>query len=82
MRYYFKVGLAIDQLLNALLGGWPDESLSARAYRWDRDGKCGWPLRVINHIFFWQIDHCFEAYCAEQEMQHLPPEYRDNGDDI
>lgn len=51
MKYYFKVGLAVDQLLNALMGGWPDESFSARAYRWDRDNKRSWPLRIINHIF-------------------------------
>lgn len=52
MTYYHKVGLALDQLLNALMGGMPDESVSARAYRWDRDGKRSWPKKFINGLFF------------------------------
>ena len=62
MTYPLKVGLALDQLLNAILGGWPDESLSARAYRWDRDGKRSWPKKVINALFFWMKDHCKSSY--------------------
>ena len=76
MKYQHKIFLALDQLLNAILGGYPDESLSARAYRWDVDGKRSWPKRVINAMFFWQRDHCYSAYHCEQELRHLPPEYR------
>lgn len=77
MKYPHKVGLALDQLLNAILGGYPDESLSARAYRWDRDGKRKWPCRIINALFFWMKNHCKSAYHCEQELRHLPPEYRE-----
>ena len=77
MKYPHKVGLALDQLLNAVLGGYPDESLSARAYRWDRDGKRSWPKKVINAMFFRMRDHCYSAYHCEQELRHLPPEYRE-----
>lgn len=77
MKYQHKVGLALDQLLNAMLGGYPDESLSARAFRWHRDGKRSYPYRIINAMFFWMKDHCRSAYHCEQELRHLPPEYRD-----
>lgn len=77
MTYPHKVGLAFDQLLNALMGGMPDESVSAHAYRWHRDGKRSWPYRVINAMFFWQKDHCKSAYHCEQELRHFPPEYRE-----
>jgi hypothetical protein len=77
MKYYHKVGLALDQLLNAILGGMPDESVSARAYRWHRDGKRSWPYKLINKLFFWMEDHCWSAYHCEQELRHMPPEYRD-----
>ena len=77
MTYFHKVGLGIDQLINALLGGYPDESLSARAYRWDRDGKRSWPKKIINLIFFWMNDHCRSAYHCEQELRHMPLEYRE-----
>ena len=77
MTYFHKVGTALDQLLNAILCGWPDESLSARAYRWRRDGKRAWPAKVINALFVWQQDHVASAYHVEQERRHFPPEYRE-----
>ena len=76
MNYFRSVAIAVDQLLNALIGGWPDESLSSRAYRvgltYDK-----WVLAsVINALFFWQQNHCKSAYENEQERRHLPPELR------
>lgn len=69
--------IALDQLLNALLGGFADETLSARAWR---EGKTsgGWnKFRVfIDALFFWQRQHCFNAYLAEYQRKHLPGEYR------
>ena len=76
MRYFRHLATALDQLLNALLGGYCDESLSARAYRWRRDGKRQWAAQTINALFFWQKDHCFSAYGNEQARRQLPPEYR------
>ena len=38
--------IAVDQLLNTLLGGWPDETLSSRCYRWARGGVRAWHRRV------------------------------------
>ena len=77
MTYPHKVGLALDQLLNAVIGGYPDESISARAYRWDRDGKRHWVKKCINALFFWQKDHCRSAHHTEIELRHMPPEYRE-----
>lgn len=40
----FQVMVAVDQLVNTLLGGWADETLSARAYRHAKRivvGQCG-----------------------------------------
>ena len=34
MSYLLRLLIALDQLANALIGGHPDETLSARAYRW------------------------------------------------
>ena len=38
MTYGKRTLIAFDQLINTLLGGWPDETLSSRCYRWARDG--------------------------------------------
>lgn len=75
--------IAIDQLINVMItpfmaSAWADETLSARAYRAERDqklfGKIFRPM--IDWMFFWQIGHCEQAYEREQERMHVPPEYR------
>lgn len=75
---YFQVLVAIDQLLNTLVGGYADETLSARAYRRYLRGK-PWCARVINVLFFWQDNHCKTAYESELADRQLPPEYRERG---
>lgn len=67
-----QIAIAVDQLANALLGGMADETLSARAHR---TGSAWEP--VIDALFFWQSDHCFESYMSEKDRKQLPQEYRD-----
>lgn len=78
MNYLLSVWISIDQLLNALLLGAPDESLSSRAYRADRDGKAfGRFFRpLIDGIFFWQNRHCHAAYLAEVQRKQLSKNFR------
>jgi hypothetical protein len=75
-RYLLNVGIAVDQLINAIAGGSPDETISAAAYR-NRWKSHGWWLtyKLINGLFFWQHDHCQSSYNAEIERKHLPEEY-------
>ena len=72
----FQVLVAIDQLVNTLLWGTADETLSARAWRHHLDGSRDWPYKLIDALFFWQSDHCRQAYESEMERAHLPKEYR------
>ena len=67
-----QIAIAFDQLLNALLGGMADETLSARAHR---TGSVLEPL--IDALFFWQMGHCFQSYLSEKDRKQLPQEYRD-----
>ena len=52
MTYIEGLFIAFDQFINAVLGGWPDETLSSRCYRWARDGVRAWPRRVVDGLFF------------------------------
>jgi hypothetical protein len=65
--------IAFDQFLNALLfGGWADETISARAWReFPRLAK------VIDAVFWFDPDHCFESYVSEQLRSQSPPEQRE-----
>lgn len=76
MIYAKKILIALDQLVNAILAGWPDETLSSRTFRWEKDGVRKWPRRLIDHLFFWEEQHCFQSYQSEREGRQLPPELR------
>jgi len=79
MRWYGKqILIALDQMFNAVCGGWADETLSARAHR------CKWKKRErwINSLFRWEKNsegkrnHCEQAYEHEIDRKDLPEEYR------
>lgn len=72
-----QVLIAIDQLLNTLLGGFCDETLSARAYRQTFKGN-HLPRKIIDGLFFWQKSHCYQSYLSEKQRKQLPLEYRTN----
>ena len=76
MTYGKSVLIAIDQLVNALLAGWPDETLSSRAWRWEKNGRRSWPRRAIDLIFFMEKDHCRNSFESERARRQLPPELR------
>ena len=87
---YFQVLVALDQLVNTLAGGYAggkglgrvnyaDETVSSRANRGKLKGRPGL-ARIINGLFFWQVDHCREAYESELNRSQLPPELRSAND--
>ena len=75
-RYLKQVLIAFDQLINALLGGWADESLSAHAWRQHLEGKRNWPYLLIDAILFFDGYHCRTSYESELERTQLPPSMR------
>ena len=66
MTYGKRTLIAVDQLLNTLLGGWPDETLSSRCTAGARRGE-SMPRRVVDGLFFWQREHCKSSYESERE---------------
>lgn len=66
--------IALDQLLNTLLLGEPDETLSSRAFRADQANKIfGRIFRpTIDLIFFWQDNHCKQSFLSEINKKQLP----------
>lgn len=77
MTWLLNLGIALDQLLNALLLGAPDETLSSRAYRADRDNKVFGRLfrPLIDVLFFWQDQHCHSAYMSEVHRRQYPKHF-------
>ena len=72
----FQVLVALDQLVNTLLGGMADESVSSRLHRRRLRGKpC--LANAVDRLFFWQDEHCKTAYESELARQHLPLNMRE-----
>ncbi|MFC0925092.1 DNA helicase UvrD [Pasteurella multocida] len=76
-KYLLNIAIAIDQGFNALFFGSPDETLSSRAYRGAvlaKKPKKKWKVlyKAINKMFFWQVDHCKQAYESEVKRRQYP----------
>ena len=79
IRHWFKQSMvAIDQLANALSGGWADETLSSRLWR-NRE-RPGWrQARSCLDFLAARLgdnDHCRTAYESEMKRLQCPPELR------
>lgn len=77
MNYFYKLAIAVDQLANVIVGGYPDETLSARTWRKSKESKKWEMFRFfVDLIFFFDPDHCFTSYLSEQDRKHYPAYYR------
>lgn len=80
MKYITKVLLGLDQFGNTLLGGAPDETISARSGRLKNGSRLvdrlWWkPLAWgLNHI---QPGHTEGAICHEEDGSQQDPAYKD-----
>jgi hypothetical protein len=82
--------LGIDQTANTLVYmpgdgfGFADETLSARSWRLQQKGNklAGLFRKVIDVLFFWDKQHCYNSFLSEVLRTHLPPDYRRTGFDI
>ena len=70
--YLLNILISFDQLVNVLFLGQPDETISSRAWRC-KDANSFWKVMhsLINKLFFFQKDHCFNAYLAEVERKQI-----------
>jgi hypothetical protein len=74
-QYTFNIALALDQYINTLLLGDPDDSLSGRCGRAEATGKPKWFVKIarptIDFIFlklFKQVDHCKSSIELEENL--------------
>ena len=79
-KWIFQILIGIDQLANALAGGYADETLSSRAHRMREKGQpyWRWTAGLIDALFFWQKGHCEAAWHSEMKRLQLPPHMRDS----
>ena len=74
--------IALDQLVWVLLtlgAGSPDETVSAAAWRSEsKGGLFGRVARpLLDTLFFFDKQHCYNSYLSEVNRKHLPKEYHE-----
>ena len=71
--YLLNIAIAVDQLLNTVFKGYPDETLSSRCYRLSgRYWYAALARRALDFLFRpWGPNHCYEAYQSEVKRKHL-----------
>ena len=75
--WLINVLIALDQLAGAIiLGSKADMTISAQAWLWHVQGRRHWLYRLIDRLFWWQKNHCYQSYLSELNRTQLPPEMR------
>lgn len=71
--YCWNLAIAVDQLANTIIGGYPDETISSRVYRYSKEHRCANVIRIVLDLVFrpWGANHCQEAFESELERNHL-----------
>lgn len=74
--------IGLDQLVWVLLtlgAGSPDETVSAAAWRSEKQGKLFGQLArpLLDALFFFDKQHCYNSYLSEIQRKHLPKEYHE-----
>jgi len=60
--YLINFLVSIDQLLNTILGGYPDETISSRIGKYIRRNSPGWlPNKLNKFLGFLEKDHCVKS---------------------
>jgi hypothetical protein len=80
-RRILNILIGLDQFLFCLVtlgNAYPDETLSAAAWRWELTGR--WQGRLlrplIDLLFFFDPEHCRKSFESEVQKAHLPAAYR------
>lgn len=78
-----NVAIGIDQLVNTFFGGTPDETLSSRCFRLARINNqpssiAEFAMKQIDKLFFWQKNHCYNAFLTELARKQLPSVYQNS----
>ena len=74
-KYFLNIAICLDFLGNAILAGYPGETMSSRIAR-NRPAKWACVGCRILAFMFRNPNHCDEAETAERNDSYIPPSLR------
>lgn len=66
-RYFWNILVSIDQLLNTILAGDPDMTISGRAGRAVNEGRCRLCKAFCKFVDWFDKDHCKKTAAKEAD---------------
>ena len=78
VQYINKVCISFSIMLNVILGGSLNQTLSATQWDRKRNNKLN-IVWLIDSFFFWQKNHCLEAWIKWNIIQQAIGRYHDIG---
>lgn len=71
-KYITNVLIGFDQFINTIFLGYPDETISSRAWQSQGSSKFwNFMRKLIDWMFYFQEDHCYNAYRAEVQRHQI-----------
>lgn len=61
VKYFERVGIALSVLLNVILGGYSNQTFSARNYAWKKENRLNL-VRIIDGLFWFDFQHCMQCW--------------------
>lgn len=72
--YIERVAIALDILINVILGGPSNQTFSARNYYWQLNGKPN-IVWLIDILFWWDKYHCWHSWVYYKTTKNLRSKY-------
>ena len=76
LRRVMAVLIALDQLIAAMIWGYPGITVSSQMYRIELNGGWSWPRKLVDKIFWFDPEHCRLSYENEVNGMRLPRDMR------
>jgi len=68
--------IALDQLIAAIIWGYPGITISSQMWRIELNGGWSWPRRLVDTIFWFDPNHCQLSYENEVNGLRKPRDMR------
>lgn len=72
-----QIAIAVDQLVNTILGGYADETMSSRCWRLRAEQPYRTLRWLIDKLLWFDPDHCRTSCISEQRGKQLPSDMKD-----
>lgn len=82
MKYIRNILIALDQATNTIIGGEPDETISAKIYRManiDSEPKYSKNWKILEHtinLIFFDKNHCKDSFTSEENRSQISSTYK------